>query len=291
MAHRVWRGMAWTLGVGLAAFWAGPAGAISDPRDRTAMQQALNDLMGFAAPGRSVRWENPVTGNSGEVIALQPFSSGGAACWEYERTYEEAGRIQVVEGTACELVAGLWQITNEGPPRDRDAPAAEPTLEPEPEPEPEPARVASPSYDRALVRESQAHLSRLGYKPGPVDGAYGPRTRAALTAYQMDQGFEPTGEPSMAVLDSLRERVAALPPETKKLPKSSIPSATPEDAGSDTVVRKSPPPSEPGPPASVATPSPEPTPAPAPAPAPGATPSLPSSSGDIAVPPPPPPPE
>ena len=43
------------------------------------------------------------------------------------------------------------------------------------------------------VRAVQRALARLGYDPGPVDGAIGPRTRAALRAYQDASGLAADG--------------------------------------------------------------------------------------------------
>ena len=43
------------------------------------------------------------------------------------------------------------------------------------------------------VRAVQRALIRLGYDPGPVDGAIGPRTRAALRAYQDASGLAADG--------------------------------------------------------------------------------------------------
>ena len=45
------------------------------------------------------------------------------------------------------------------------------------------------STDPALVRRIQSALAEKGYNPGPVDGRSGPRTRAAIGAYQRDHGL------------------------------------------------------------------------------------------------------
>lgn len=45
------------------------------------------------------------------------------------------------------------------------------------------------STDPALVRQIQSALVERGYDPGPVDGRSGPRTRAAIGAYQRDHGL------------------------------------------------------------------------------------------------------
>jgi peptidoglycan hydrolase-like protein with peptidoglycan-binding domain len=53
-----------------------------------------------------------------------------------------------------------------------------------------PAEAAMSAADR---RQIQAALRRLGYDPGPVDGLFGPLTRAAIRRFQQGIGAEPTG--------------------------------------------------------------------------------------------------
>ena len=43
------------------------------------------------------------------------------------------------------------------------------------------------------VRVLQRQLRRLGFRPGPIDGLYGPRTAAAVARYQRDQGAPSDG--------------------------------------------------------------------------------------------------
>lgn len=51
----------------------------------------------------------------------------------------------------------------------------------------------------------QARLRNLGYDPGPVDGRFGRRTRAALAVFQADHSLEVDGEPSDATAAKLEE--------------------------------------------------------------------------------------
>jgi peptidoglycan hydrolase-like protein with peptidoglycan-binding domain len=59
------------------------------------------------------------------------------------------------------------------------------------------------------VREVQRRLWDLGYRPGPVDGIFGPRTRAAVQWFQIKHGFRPDGVVELATLTHLRERTSA----------------------------------------------------------------------------------
>jgi Putative peptidoglycan binding domain len=53
-----------------------------------------------------------------------------------------------------------------------------------------PAQTASPE-----IAEIQRRLADLGYDAGAADGLLGPQTRAALGAFQADQGLSATGRP------------------------------------------------------------------------------------------------
>jgi hypothetical protein len=47
--------------------------------------------------------------------------------------------------------------------------------------------------DRGVIEAAQAALDRLGYDPGGIDGFMGPRTAAAVMAFEQDNGLEQTG--------------------------------------------------------------------------------------------------
>lgn len=51
----------------------------------------------------------------------------------------------------------------------------------------------------------QRALRRAGYDPGSMDGEMGPGTRAAIRAFQRDNGMEPTGEPSPRLMSMLEQ--------------------------------------------------------------------------------------
>ncbi len=55
-----------------------------------------------------------------------------------------------------------------------------------------PAREAAPPAPR-FVREAQRALRDLGYRPGPLDGIVGPRTKQALARYQQAEQIQVTG--------------------------------------------------------------------------------------------------
>ncbi len=85
---------------------------------------------------------------------------------------------------------------------------------------------ASPNGSRR-VREVQRRLVRRGYRPGPVDGRFGPRTRAAVMWFQTKHGLPRTGRVDALSVATLRE-VRRTPP-TAVAPKP--PSAAEQEAG------------------------------------------------------------
>ena len=44
------------------------------------------------------------------------------------------------------------------------------------------------------VQQVQQKLSEQGYKPGPVDGKFGPKTQEAVRKFQQEKGIQPTGQ-------------------------------------------------------------------------------------------------
>lgn len=53
------------------------------------------------------------------------------------------------------------------------------------------------------TRAIQQRLAELGYKPGPADGIIGPRTRAAIRAFERDSGQPQTGEITPELIKAL----------------------------------------------------------------------------------------
>jgi DNA invertase Pin-like site-specific DNA recombinase len=61
------------------------------------------------------------------------------------------------------------------------------------------------SRPSARVRELQRRLLRRGYRPGPADGRFGPRTRAAVLWFQLKHGLPRTGRGDAATITHLRD--------------------------------------------------------------------------------------
>jgi peptidoglycan hydrolase-like protein with peptidoglycan-binding domain len=57
--------------------------------------------------------------------------------------------------------------------------------------------------DRGRVEQAQRALEQAGHDPGPIDGVVGPKTSAALRAYQKAHGLDATGRLDDATLGKL----------------------------------------------------------------------------------------
>ena len=60
--------------------------------------------------------------------------------------------------------------------------------------------------ERQRTRLIQQGLSDLGYSPGVADGIAGKNTRRAIFDFQLDNGMQADGEPSLAVLQAIQAR-------------------------------------------------------------------------------------
>lgn len=66
------------------------------------------------------------------------------------------------------------------------------------------ARMRGAARGGATVREIQSELTRLGYRPGPIDGLMGSQTRTAIRDFQRAHGLPVDGIPSAELLRYLR---------------------------------------------------------------------------------------
>ncbi len=57
---------------------------------------------------------------------------------------------------------------------------------------------------KADRQDLQRRLTRAGFDTEGDDGVIGPKTKAAISAYQRQAGLPVTGEPSLALLNRLR---------------------------------------------------------------------------------------
>lgn len=64
----------------------------------------------------------------------------------------------------------------------------------------------------AAVRDLQTRLAAQGFSPGPIDGIFGPRTQAAVIAFQQSKNIPATGIVTAATWGALGVNCGVAPP-------------------------------------------------------------------------------
>lgn len=98
----------------------------------------------------------------------------------------------------------------------------------------------APLDQRTMIRDAQRALADAGLDPGPADGLMGPKTRAAVIAFQRRVGVEADGEVDAALLERLTEatgRTVGLPEglSDEAIPPARLPTPAAEPAPSSTA--------------------------------------------------------
>lgn len=68
-----------------------------------------------------------------------------------------------------------------------------------------PADGGSSSSGKSTVRKAQQVLSELGLYTGAVDGLTGPKTEAAIRAFQSEMDLDVTGKLDTATMKAIRD--------------------------------------------------------------------------------------
>ena len=110
-----------------------------------------------------------------------------------------AGKPMTLAAVRPPLAPGYLVGAAPAPPAPpKPAPIQPAVVSPAPPPPPSvamPADELMNEFDRRTIQEA---LQRLGYYPGPIDGIFGPDSRAAIRRYQHELGDEMTGRLSAA---------------------------------------------------------------------------------------------
>ena len=80
------------------------------------------------------------------------------------------------------------------------------------------------------VRTVQAMLAALGYRIGPVDGVFGPRTRASVEWFQIKHALRPSSVVDLATLTELSLRSSGTAVERRRAARPSAPAFSPAPA-------------------------------------------------------------
>lgn len=71
-----------------------------------------------------------------------------------------------------------------------------------------PAPAVTVTADNALLVKTQKALAAIHFYDGPIDGMFGPQTKAAISTFEMRIGLIPTGRPSEHLLGEMQKGVA-----------------------------------------------------------------------------------
>ncbi len=78
------------------------------------------------------------------------------------------------------------------------------------------AKSYIPLNSERTIRSIQSRLWKLGYRPGPIDGKMGRRTRTAIKAYQRRHRLSVTGRPNRQLLAALKITSSARPSSSSR---------------------------------------------------------------------------
>ncbi len=86
-------------------------GKSMDDVDRLKSSQATQKALETAPTGTPTTWQNPDTGNSGQITPTKTYTdSAGQNCREYQHEVTIGGKPETVIGTACRQADGTWRI-------------------------------------------------------------------------------------------------------------------------------------------------------------------------------------
>ncbi len=107
-------GQLWATGAGalIGAFLGSEIGKTLDAADKQQMSGAIYEAHN-APVGEPISWNNPESGNHGEVVATKDgYSSSGKYCREYQQTIYVGGQEETAYGQACRQPDGSWEIVS-----------------------------------------------------------------------------------------------------------------------------------------------------------------------------------
>src|SRR2546425_714305 len=97
-------------------------------------------------------------------------------------------------------------------------------------------KAAAQTESSADIRQAQMALKDKGHAPGPIDGIHGPRTSAALRAYQKAENIKVTGRLDAATKSHLMGQASSGATAPSASPAAEKPSAAPSAGGSPSAA-------------------------------------------------------
>lgn len=105
------------VGVGAGAVGGYYAADYLTRLDRRAMEETTYATLTDAPIGEAKSWDNPNSGNNGEVLAIRTFMSGqGQLCRDYANVANVEGERVETYHTACRNSVGAWVVTQSTKP-------------------------------------------------------------------------------------------------------------------------------------------------------------------------------
>jgi surface antigen len=88
-----------------------PGDANPDDADLALARSAAAEVLSRGGTDASVPWENPDTGARGTVTPINPpYNQDGLACRTFLASYVRAGAASWLQGEACRVHGGQWEV-------------------------------------------------------------------------------------------------------------------------------------------------------------------------------------
>ena len=98
-------------GVLLGALIGNEVGATLDKVDQQHVLDTTHQSLEYSKSGTTTSWNNPDTGNSGNMTPLKTYEvANNQYCREYQTDVTVGGKTQSAYGTACRRADGTWEI-------------------------------------------------------------------------------------------------------------------------------------------------------------------------------------
>jgi hypothetical protein len=89
------------------------ASTLPPEHDLAVARAAVSELLSKGGKETSVPWENPYTGARGTITPIaQAYNSDGLTCHDFLASYVRDGNESWMQGEACRLQKGKWQVRN-----------------------------------------------------------------------------------------------------------------------------------------------------------------------------------
>lgn len=85
-------------------------GKTLDEYDKQMVTKTSQQALEYSPSGKTVAWQNPDSGNSGNITPVRTYKSDDRYCREYVQEIMVGGEKQKAYGKACRKEDGHWEI-------------------------------------------------------------------------------------------------------------------------------------------------------------------------------------